>query len=184
MYYRALLKWKPYQKCYNCWNSLVSFIKWQESLSPGKAERAWTVWFANCLSLPQSHSAQCFTLLENTQSTFSVSYHFNVEIIRNPNVNLIMIKVTIPEKWAAWNSLKKTVWLLDLGFSRSWGLLFFLAPPHAVLLLFSFTLPLSSSIPLAPRQVSHVVGSRLGSVVQGERALRELPHGPSVTYLY
>ena len=113
MYYRALLKWKPYQKCYNCWNSLVSFIKWQESLSPGKAEGARTVWFANCRSLPQSHSAQCFTLLKNTQSTFSVSYHLNVEIIRNPN--LIMVKVTIPAKWAAWNSLKKTVWLLDFS---------------------------------------------------------------------
>lgn len=177
MYYRALLKWKPYQKCYNCWKFLVSFIKWQESLSPGKAERAWTVCFANCLSSPQSHSAQCFTLLENTQSTF-LFLSFQCRNHKKPKRNLIMIKVTIPEKWAAWNSLKKTVWLLDLGFSQSWGLLFFLLLPTPCL-LFSFTLPLSSSILLALVRSPMWLGSRLDQLFR-ENGLPENCHmGPA-----
>lgn len=89
-------------------------------------------------------------------------------------------------------SEENCVWFLDFVFSQSFGPFFssFLVPPQAVLLLFSLTLPLSTSISLAlcqiylPKSLSSVTYSRLGSVVQGEQALRELLDVPKFTYLY
>lgn len=78
-----------------------------------------------------SHKAtllNVFTLLKNTYNTFSVSVSSQCRNQQEKYLNLIIIKITIPEEWVAWSSLKRTVfgfWILC--FPSLLGL-FFLLP--------------------------------------------------------
>ena len=87
-------------------------------------------------------------------------------------------------------SEENCIWFLDFVFSQSFGPFFLLpcsSPSCAPLVLLnSAFIHIHPSCPSSDlhAQVSSVACSRLGSVVQGEQALRELPDVPKVTYLY
>ena len=127
-----------------------------------------------------------FTLIKNTYSTFFLSVSSQCRNHKKPKLKFNHYKSNNAREVGSMKQSEESclvtgvcVFSVSGAFFSSSLFLPTLCSSCSPLLCF-FPCP----SPLAPCQASRVVGSRLGSVVQGEQALRELPHGPMVTYLY